>query len=330
MLVTLTNSVQHLDEGLMAARFDGRDLLEDLIAKGGAGTLEEAADFLIKAVLQLRQAAMGGDAAPPAADDADDGFGCSVFQVPGSNGYFFGRNFDWHTSDAMILETHPKGAFASITNIDLEFIQKTIIMNLPDDMLVGVATLVPMDGMNEKGLCVSINRISDPEGSVAQSRGNPKLLVTMFVRLLLNRASTTQEALELMDEYDFQSAFIPSIHFAIADASGDMVDVEYIDNEMSVIRTPILTNHYLTPGKKFGIGTDESHTRFETLQERYSQREVFTSDDARDMLDSVAKHNFETHMTTEWSAVFDQTAKMVRYFHREDYSRSWEFSLASN
>lgn len=43
--------------------------------------------------------------------------------------------------------------------------------------------------------------------------------------------------------------------FALADTAGRAVVVEYVNNEMSVVETPIATNFYLTPGEKYGIGT---------------------------------------------------------------------------
>ena len=57
------------------------------------------------------------------------------------------------------------------------------------------------------------------------------------------------------------------IHFAIADNMGKSVAVEYVKDEMIVTETPILTNFYLAEGKKQGVGTHQSHTRFDILTE---------------------------------------------------------------
>lgn len=43
------------------------------------------------------------------------------------------------------------------------------------------------------------------------------------------------------------------VHFAIADARGNSVAVEYMHNEMKVIQTSVLTNIYLGEGDKKGI-----------------------------------------------------------------------------
>ena len=72
------------------------------------------------------------------------------------------------------------------------------------------------------------------------------------------------------------------VHFAIADTSGRSVAVEYVNNEMSVVETPIVTNFYLTPGEKYGIGTEESHRRYEILTEALADHPSMTAEKVRD------------------------------------------------
>ena len=114
------------------------------------------------------------------------------------------------------------------------------------------------------------------------------------------------------------------VHFAIADAAGRSVAVEYIDNKMSVLETPVMTNFYLTPGEKYGIGTEESHRRYEILTETLSPS--MSMDEVRDTLGSVSKHNFNSPFaSTEWSIVFDQSSGEARYYHRENYEKVYTF-----
>ena len=77
------------------------------------------------------------------------------------------------------------------------------------------------------------------------------------------------------------------VHFAIADTSGRSVAVEYVNNEMSVVETPIVTNFYLTPGEKYGIGTEESHRRYEILTETLADHPSMTAEEVRDAMDSA-------------------------------------------
>ena len=93
-----------------------------------------------------------------------------------------------------------------------------------------------MDGMNEKGLCVAVLMIED-RPAFSQDTGKPDLTTTTAVRLLLDRAASVEEAVELLSGYDLHASAGMMVHFSIADASGRSVAVEYIDNEMRVVET---------------------------------------------------------------------------------------------
>lgn len=180
--------------------------------------------------------------------------------------------------------------------------------------------------MNEKGLCVSVNMIQDGE-SIDQNTDKPDITTTTAIRLLLDKAADTDEALELLSRYDLHASMDMMIHFAISDANGKSAAVEYTNNEMHIIETPVVTNFYLSPGDKYGIGTDQSHTRHEILTERLSQSSVMTMEDMRDALDSVSKDNFNEFESTEWSIVYNQTTGEIRYYHRENYSEGYVFYI---
>ena len=60
--------------------------------------------------------------------------------------------------------------------------------------------------------------------------------------------SNVEKALELLQQYDFHSSMGMMVHLALADADGRSVAVEYVDNEMIVIETPVVTNFYLADG----------------------------------------------------------------------------------
>ena len=102
-----------------------------------------------------------------------------------------------------------------------------------------------------------------------------------------------EEALELLNQYDMHASMGMMVHFALADASGRSVAVEYVDNEMVVIETPVLTNFYLAEGEKQGIGTQQSHERYKILMERLEESKTMEMPDMREALDRVSKDNFE-------------------------------------
>ena len=45
------------------------------------------------------------------------------------------------------------------------------------------------------------------------------------------------------------------------------------------------------------------------------------------MMKRVHKKTVLTYASTEWSTVFDQTNGTARYYHRENFERSWLFEI---
>lgn len=184
----------------------------------------------------------------------------------------------------------------------------------------------PLDGMNEEGLTVSVNMIQDSD-SINQDTDRPDITTTTAVRLLLDRAATVDEAIEILDQYDLHASMGMMVHFALADASGNSVVVEYIGNEISVVQTPAVTNFYLTEGEKYGIGTAQSHERYEILMRAIEEQGTMTETQMRDVLDSVSKDNFGEFESTEWSIVMNQETKELTYFHRENYNNGYTIAV---
>ncbi len=318
--VGISSTVAELESGFSAVRFEGEDGLEAFLHQGGAESDREVLQFLTGTMLGSAEGlSFEGDA-----------FGCSTISVEnGEGGYYFGRNFDWNKCDAMMVASYPSDGYASFSTVNVDFIRQGAGLAshfLSDEMLTVAALYAPLDGMNEKGLCVSVNMIQDSD-TIAQNTEKPDITTTTAIRLLLNRAADVDEAVELLRQYDFHASMGYMVHLAIADGTGRSAAVEYVNNEMNVIETPILTNFYLSEGEKNGIGTSQSHTRFEILEQTLEERPVMDSGQVRDALSSVSKGNFGEFESTEWSVVFDQSALTAEYYHREDYGSSYAFTL---
>lgn len=316
--INLTSSITQLDTGFSAVRYEGDDWFENFLEQGGASSDNEVIRFL--------QGKIGS-----AAEDLGlniGGFACSTITSSGEN-MLFGRNFDWYNCNALVTVSKPKNGYASIATANTDFI-KTVYRNgfdnLPDEVRTIISLYAPLDGMNEKGLCAAVLMIQDAN-TTNQSTGKNSITTTTAIRMLLNKAATVDEAVEMLSNYDFHSSFGYTVHFALSDASGKSVAVEYVNNEMVVTETPILTNFYITPGDKYGIGTAQSHTRFETLQTALSENSAMNSEDIKNALESVSKHHFNDGETTEWSIVYDKTLGIAEYFHRENFNKVYTFEI---
>lgn len=195
-----------------------------------------------------------------------------------------------------------------------------------NDARAMAALYAPLDGMNDKGLAVSVNMIED-RATINQDTGKPDLTTTTAIRLLLNKAANVDEAINLLRQYGMHASMGMMVHFAIGDNTGRGVVVEYVDNQMVVTETPVVTNFYLAEGSKHGIGSQQSHERYDILTQTLKDRTAMTAEEVRDALDSVSKDNFNEFESTEWSAVFNLNTGVAHYYHRENYSNRYTFSI---
>lgn len=320
--VTPSTEIVELENGFSVVRHDGDDGFDGFLTQGGASSDGEVVAYLAENLLS------GLDLG----DIVGGIFGCSTIASENQAGEkLFGRNFDWENCEAMIVASYPENGYASLSTVNMDFITQNVsgVVGMAlqaDDVKTLAALYAPLDGVNEAGLAVSVNMIQD-SATISQDTGKPDITTTMAIRLLLNQAADVEEALELLHQYDMHASMGMMVHFALADASGRSAAVEYVDNEMIVTETPVLTNFYLADGEKHGIGTQQSHERYEILMERLEESATLEMPDMRDALDSVSKDNFEEFASTEWSAVFNLSTGEAQYYHRENYETSYRIQL---
>ena len=232
----------------------------------------------------------------------------------------------------MVVAAYPENGYASISTVNMDFVSQgagggiTGMALGMDQVKVPAALYAPLDGMNEKGLAVSVNMIQDG-ADISQDSDRADITTTTAIRLLPDKAADVDEALALLEQYDMHASMGMMVHFALADNSGRSVVVEYIGNEMVVTETPVVTNFYLAEGEKHGIGTEQSHERYEILMGLLDESERMDRTGVRDALDRVSKDNFGEFESTEWSIVFNQTDGQAVYYHRENYGKGYAFTI---
>ncbi len=316
--IELTAQIKQLESGLSAVKYEGDYGFEEFLAQDGASSDEDVVNYLSGVLLDADGFSFGNMP-----------FGCSTVSVKNENGgYLFGRNFDWNRCNALIVHSVPQNGYSSISTVNTDFINMSgmKLSSLPDNVQAIIAMYAPLDGMNEKGLAVSVNMIQD-NATISQNTEKPDITTTTAIRLLLNKAADVDEAVDLLEQYDMHASMGFMTHLAISDNSGKSVVVEYVDNEMKVVETPVVTNFYLVEGEKHGIGTEQSHERYDILMNALSEKSTMSMEEVRDALSSVSKKNFGEFESTEWSIVFNQSTGEVHYYHRENYDKRYTFSL---
>lgn len=248
--------------------------------------------------------------------------GCSAFRAVTPEGdIIYARNFDFPVTQSvsMMVCTTPDNGYKSISMVPLSFLgykPNEITQGVKDISTLVSAPYLIMDGMNEKGLAVSVLQVDD-EGAAQQQKGKPSIMTTMAMRYLMDHAANVYEAIDIMKEYNFWANGTPqkqdtanNYHFLLSDARGNTAILEYIkkDNQwiMNVVKENIVTNSYRSPGwQHIGHGID----RYNTLTELYNGHNgIFTEDEAMRGLQAVAQYNSGSHHSyTLWSVVYNLT-----------------------
>lgn len=316
-----TTEINKIDNGLSTVKYDRDYNFDEFINNGGASSDKEVIQFLTNTISKSMSDLKFNDKS----------FGCSTISTKSETGEnIFGRNFDWYNCEGMIVISETPGNYKSISTVNMDFITAGAGISsfaMSDEMKAIASLYAPLDGMNEKGLCISVNYIED-SSKIEQNTNKPDITTTTAIRLILNKAGSTEEAINLLEKYDMHGSMGYMTHIAISDKNGKSVVIEYINNEMKVLDTPVVTNFYLNEGEKYGIGTEQSHKRYEILIKKIQEtNNQMSMEDVKDALESVCKNHYHDGETTEWSVVYNQVTGEVNYYHRENYKKAYKFSL---
>lgn len=249
-------------------------------------------------------------------------FGCSAFSVKDTDGdVLMGRNYDFkNDTSAMMVYCTPKNgyksvAFAALNNIGADDPEAGVAKRLA----CLTAPFICLDGMNEKGVSIAVLTLdSDP---TVQQTGKPVIATSLAIRLVLDNAATTEEAVALLEKYDMFAANGRDYHFYITDASGDGRVVEYDceSNEREMVVTPsrtvtnffvmykerVLPNQHNDP---YGHGRE----RYDSMEKIFEEAgaENITKEAAWDALKAASQEPKEGDVTsnTQWSILYNNTS----------------------
>ncbi len=200
---------------------------DKFIEQGGASSDDELIQFILdnitKGIIPI--------------DMTSPEIGCSSFTCVDSDGNrYFGRNYDFSTSTAMIVRTNPgDGRYASISSVDLQFLGITDgvpLDSIMQKLICLAATYAPLDGINEAGVScgiyMSYQGMEDEVVATNQNTDKPDLTSTTMLRLILDYAGSVDEAVELVRQYDLHDSANTSFHYMIADSTGKSAILEWV------------------------------------------------------------------------------------------------------
>lgn len=270
-------------------------------------------------------------------------FGCSAFQLKtDTDDMLMGRNYDFkRNTSAMLVYCSPKDGYRSVAFAALD----NVSANSPLDgfkqkMATLTAPFICLDGMNEKGVSIAVLVVdSEP---VNQNTGKEKICTTIAIRLVLDRAASTEEAVELLRSYDMRASSGKDYHFYINDASGDGRIVEWdCDSEArELVATPVdvVTNFYtiyedrVLPNQRNGI-YGHGKERYDAILEVFqAQAEHPALSTAWDALKAAAQDPKGEDLTsnTQWSIVYNNTDLTAQVVLRRNWDDLYSYDLKEN
>ncbi len=259
--------------------------------------------------------------------------GCTAFVTRNDDGdVIFGRNFDFKYAPSMVLYTKPDNGYASISTVNLAFAgysEDYLPSGLNfDSFLALAAPYLPFDGMNEKGVAIAL--LAVPQAMPAHHSDKITLNTTTSIRLVLDKAATVDEAVELLKQYNIYFSGDVECHYLIADATGRSVIIEYYDSDIRVVETDedyqIASNFIAYNGLNIGEGYDE-FDRYQTVEDTILKNDgKLNEEDAINLLAQVGIID-EGIDKLQWSLVYNLSSLEEDIFAHRNMSNVKHFKL---
>lgn len=285
--------------------------------------------------------------------------GCSAFACPDtdSKDYLMGRNFDFNHKDkngnrimipAIVVHTAPAGGKKSVSFVDGQFIYYKSGFYTDGESDLSLLMALPyllLDGINEDGFAICVLKL-DGNPTRQQVPGKKNIFTTVAMRMLLDRASTVNQAVEMLKEYNMWMDEAPaSYHYFMADATGDYAIVEYTfkdgeeyPTEMEVLKGDdalrYVTNFYVSPSMADSpdgsVLSSHGKDRYEKLKANLAELQYkLNPAQAMDLLKSVAQGPEAQLSTgfTQWSEVYNLSQKTVRMSILREFDKTFDFTV---
>lgn len=269
-------------------------------------------------------------------------FACTAFSMTTTDDeHLMGRNYDFkNDTSAMLVKCSPRNGYSSVAFAALDNIQANDPTSLKTKMACLTAPFICLDGVNEKGVSIAVLTL-DSKPTRQDDGDKQTIFTTLAIRLVLDRADSTEKAVELLSKYNMFATSGRDYHFYITDSTGDGRVVEYdCDSEarqMTVTSSDAVTNFFLMykdkvlPNQKndqYGHGRERYDTVMNIIDET---RGTATAEDAWRALRETSQLPDPKDLTsnTQWSIVFSNTEKTATISIRMHWDDRFHYDLES-
>lgn len=309
------------------------------------------------------------------------GVGCSAFTTKAEdadNDFITCRNMDYPHFDKKgkvtglntVIRLNPKGKYRSVNMADVYWLTRRGLQYVKGTLDDGVTPRFPLallpwiclDGINEKGLCVSVLALDVKEGEkpVAQKiKGRKTVVITELLRLLLDNCATLEEAKEYATGVNMFNTMNENYHLFVTDAGGHSAVFEWRYDDFYITETDAVTNCYVAfddvadcymDGKLYEAGTEKweslrpynmgfghGYTRYNKIiasldhhrdtDDGYSSK--MTLGEAEGILESVYQVCDGTDMTsqTQYCCLYNNEKRTVSVWTLDDTAKKYDFEV---
>jgi len=195
----------------------------------------------------------------------DIGIGCSAFfNNQNRDKAIIGKNFDWKQDPLLLLKTTPAHGYSSLSMVNLNFCDFFNLGSLEHKLLL--SPYVPLDGMNEKGLVVSMLSV-DYGASYPIVPEQTTVGDFNIIRIILDTCSTLDEAISIFCKYNIKQTGSLPLHYIIANTTESCI-IEFFEDKIHIKRDSqinFLTN-FLCLQKPDNRPATERCSRYELLK----------------------------------------------------------------
>ena len=253
-------------------------------------------------------------------------WGCSLFAAMGGADKFYGRNFDWEMSPALLLFNQPTDGYDSVSMVDIAYLvgdKAYTLTDLPIEQRQALldAPALPFDGMNERGLAVGMAAV--PADKVQPDPNKETIDSLMVIRKMLDQAGNVEEAVAILQSYNIEWGGGPPLHYLIADRSGRAVLAEFYQGELHLLYNS-QPWHLATNFLRSAIDGSPAGqcSRYDNLDDALSAAEGrVDSTDAMSLLQKVSQPS------TQWSIVYEMSTGDVIVSLGRQYDQVHKFNI---
>lgn len=186
--------------------------------------------------------------------------------------YMKGRIYNSYDTPLAMIITKPENGYKAWNIVDLSDVGLQSEENLDqwysNAFQTVAAAYCVSEGINQEGLSVSL--ISCPVANCTDSQ-KANITPSLAVRLMLDRAATVQNAIDVLDGYDIDFSG-GAYHFFVSEKTGNSAVIEYVNGKMSVTYPEAESHHQVCSNKMEDTSVSASQKDF---GDKYSETSLY-------------------------------------------------------